>query len=170
MGYFRKPLRRDRARRAKRAALHGTRLAPPPGWTALTSPLRPDGATYLRFEVHHPRAGWTGVFWGSDLLDDPDVAGVELSPEQFAHLRAVLRWFGAHLPVPATLPERAVCWFKPTATDCLDKLRELLDLYREAGLPVAMKTSRRPGRVAYEDPYQLAAVPHRDTRARRTPR
>jgi hypothetical protein len=53
---------------------------------------------------------------------------------------------------------KAVCWFKGSAGEHLAGVRELLPLLERHG-------AARPGYVAYEDAYQVAAVPFRDTGA-----
>ena len=87
-------------------------------------------------------------------------------------LREHLKWFRDHLHVPSQFSRSrttnaapiALCWFKPSAANCIDRARELAYIVNELAFPVTMVTSRRPGIVVYEDGFQIAAVPFRRKR------
>ena len=82
-------------------------------------------------------------------------------------------WFNRHLPVPRRFSRsrrphahrNAVCWFKVQAEECLDRMRELAALLQRKGVATEVLETQRPGYIVYEDDYQVAAVPFRDTRA-----
>ena len=86
-----------------------------------------------------------------------------------AILREHLSWFNANLHVPTQFSRSriadarpiALCWFKPSATKCIGRAREIASIVNELAFPVSMITSRRPGMVVYEDGLQIAAVPFR---------
>jgi hypothetical protein len=77
-----------------------------------------------------------------------------------SRLRSVLRWFNRNMSVPPRLPRNAVCWLRADAAGCVDRLRELVELYRLTGHPVLMQSTFVPGRVVYRDEHQVAAVPY----------
>lgn len=88
-----------------------------------------------------------------------------------AHLHEILVWFGSALQIPARLnrsrrPHRinkAISWFKPTATDHISKAREIVAILEEHGEHVRMFTTQRPGYIVYEDEFQIVAEPYAST-------
>ena len=84
-------------------------------------------------------------------------------------LREAIRWFGRRLPAPdeATVPYRAVFWFKPHAGEHLEQLRQLGDRLRPHGYRVEQVETADPGAVIYEDEFQIAAVPPPAARQKR---
>lgn len=160
MGYFKRPVRRCVARAVRNAFLEPTREMPPGKWHRCEKAMRPAAETFLRFVIKLPDAGWIGLFQSSDILE-----GVEdLSSDARADLARVYRWFDANLAVPRRLPKRAVCWFRADAEECLEHIRELIEIFRLAGYQVWMRTTKAPGRVVYRDQHQVAAVPYSDRR------
>jgi hypothetical protein len=89
-------------------------------------------------------------------------------------LRDILHWFEKHLRVPPVLfrprrferNPRTICWMKDTALEHLAKLHELSILLEQHGRSTKVLKTCRPGVVAYEDDFQVAAIPYRDTFAR----
>ena len=80
-------------------------------------------------------------------------------------------WFNEYLPVPKRFSRSrrsgesysAICWFKPTAIECIRKARALAFLLEDHGLSTEMIRTRKPGYIVYEDSLQVAAVPFQDT-------
>jgi hypothetical protein len=89
----------------------------------------------------------------------------EVDPHIAQRLRSLLRWFEEHLPFPprGKIPDRAVFWFKGDGPMATSKVWELARLIEEAGLRVRLIKSAKPGYIAFEDNYQVAAVPFRDS-------
>jgi hypothetical protein len=91
--------------------------------------------------------------------------------EESRQYEGLRRWFATHLPVPARFsrsrrphaPGNAVCWLKADAAEHADKLRALAAMLERHGFVTQMLWTRRPGYLVYEDDYQVAAVPFRDT-------
>jgi hypothetical protein len=158
MGYFRHPVRRGKASAAARVLVAGGRDVDVSRWRRCDCRLEVSRDVYLRFVVERPQ-GWTGLFTAGVLRDSED-----FSPAARSNLRAVYRWFNANLPVPRRLPRCAVCWFRADASESIDRLRELIELYRLAGFPVRMRATASPGRIVYRDEFQVAAVPYADRR------
>lgn len=158
MGYFRKPIRRASARKAKLAHLEPARDISPSEWRQCNpSSLRSDRG-YVRFVVDHPSEGRRGLFRSSELIEDD----IELPAGTRTEFRTVLRWFNKKLTPPRRLPQNAVCWFRADAADFIKQMRTLVELYRLADRQVLMQSTRRPGRIVYRDAFQVAAVPHRN--------
>ena len=96
----------------------------------------------------------TGVFTEARLLRD---AG-ELSVAEAEFLEQTYTWFNEHLPCPPfgsrNWPGSAVAWFKHDA-GCLPEMWHLVALLREHGRSVRLLRSRNPGKILYEDDYQV---------------
>ena len=84
-------------------------------------------------------------------------------------------WFNQYLPATRGLPTwRAVCWFRGDAGEAISRIWRIVDIVEGQGVPVRVYRSRRPGQIVYADPFQVAAIPWRDSftarpYARRTP-
>jgi hypothetical protein len=77
-------------------------------------------------------------------------------------VREVYAWLNAHLPIPpkeSFSGERALCWFKMDARNCITQVRELAFLLAKRGERIWQIYSRNPGLITYEDEYQIVAVP-----------
>jgi hypothetical protein len=89
------------------------------------------------------------------------------------HHDEVRWWFSVHLEEPtrftASKPpfyrkkNRAVCWFKDTATQQLARVRELVAILENHGVPVRTVKAKRVGYIVYEDQHQIVAEPFADT-------
>jgi hypothetical protein len=109
----------------------------------------------------------TGVFQAAYRLRDRG----SLSSGDEARLASLCRWFGANLPVPSRFSRsrrprargNAVCWFKRDAADHIGRVWEIGSLLENHGVVVRLLWTNRPGYLVYEDRYQVAAVPFRDT-------
>ena len=125
--------------------------------------------TYLRFSVaeRHPVSQEPlGLFSAVWKLEK---AG-RLAAHEAAWWAELVGWFGEHLPQPAQArrsrrpgaPNRAVFWFRATATEHVSRMREVATLLEEHGVPVEVQQTTRPGYVVYEDEFQVAAEPYRE--------
>ena len=127
---------------------------------------------YLRFVVadideNSERA--LGVFYAVRYLRD---AGKLHAYEEDQH-DMVRWWFNENLEKPtrftASKPpfyrkkNKAICWFKHTASEHLARVRELAAILDNHGVPVRTLKARRVGYVVYEDEYQIVAEPFADT-------
>lgn len=80
-------------------------------------------------------------------------------------------WFKRNLKVPTVLSSTsnhynrpaAISWFKGSATDHIDKMRQYAQILEAHDVRVVQLTTERPGKVVYEDEHQIAAVPYKDT-------
>jgi hypothetical protein len=48
-----------------------------------------------------------------------------------------------------------VTWFKDDAGDAISRMWDLVAILRESGVPVRLLRSTNPGRIAYEDDFQV---------------
>ena len=160
MGYFKRPVRRRAARRSKLAFLEPARNISLADWQQCDPSVPPAADSFLRFVVELPRIGKVGPFRSIEAIENADDPPAATRSE----LRAIFRWFNANLPAPRRLPKNAICWFRADATESLQRLRALIEIYRLAGHPVWMQATPNPGRVVYRDEFQVAAVPYPDHR------
>lgn len=125
---------------------------------------------FLRFEIDEKddvsgRA--KGVFMAMDILLESNVL--------YSHERELeeelYTWFKKHLKVPKVQSSksgyhakpRSISWFKSSATEHIEKMREYAQILESHDLVVKQLTTKRPGHVVYEDEYQIAAIPFNDT-------
>lgn len=121
-------------------------------------------ARYIRYVVHQKIPGCkrqAGLFTAAYHL----LREERLSRSDEKSLRDLLAWFQTELPVPpqGLIPERATFWYidaGPFALRMWDMAR-LLDDY---GYQTERVTTRRVGRVVYQDRYQFAALATKNRR------
>jgi len=119
----------------------------------------------LQHEGSHQAAG---IFRGAHLAFDDG----RLDDGEAAWLDEEVAWFNQHLPRPhIPISPLAIFWFRESAGPVLARAWLLARLAERAGWPVLVLRTRRPGRVVFEDAFQVAAIPPRDAyRARRRAR
>lgn len=112
---------------------------------------------FVRFVVgfdgeHHREL--TGIVTEARWLRD---AG-RLSAEEAARLEESYNWLNEHLPVPPfstrSWPRDVVAWFRDDAHDAIGRMWDLA-LLEEHGRPVRLLRSQDPGRVLYQDDFQI---------------
>jgi hypothetical protein len=126
-----------------------------------------DEATYVRFQgtTSNPRGVFTGVF---GLVNGLAKHG-RLTEEQERFRRANNDWYDAAYTDPTTvdptvydreLNPLAVAWFKSSAHELIDRVPGYLEILAAHGVGCERVRSADPGRVIYEDEYQVVVVPH----------
>jgi hypothetical protein len=119
---------------------------------------------FVRFVVgaDAENAAWlTGIMTEARLLRD----AVELYDYESERLEAAYEWFNEHLPCPpfekklrtGEWTRDAVAWFRADAKGPIERMWDIVAILREHGVAVRMVTTERPGRVVYEDEYQVVA-------------
>jgi hypothetical protein len=160
MGYFKRRIDRGRARALLRRldALHQAdqEMGARPAWEAI--PDEPPKRCFIRFSVaaRHPASGRRqGIFSAvHELLDDPAI-----DAETERALRDAMRWFNVLLPSPELEEEAAIFLFKSDAGECTRRIWTFVRILGEHGRFCEMQRSERPGRIVYEDEFQVAVVP-----------
>ena len=127
---------------------------------------------FIRFASPY-RSRWSGrelgVFHSAGRLQDSGT----LSGDEVEQLEELLSYFNAYLPVPpcyrdAELPlvqrDRAICWFRTDAERFIRRIWTVVCFLKDHGVPMQMCRTRLPGRVLYEDEFQVCAVPFRRQR------
>jgi hypothetical protein len=116
---------------------------------------------YIRFVVgtdseHHHSL--TGVITEARMLRDRG----ELEVYEIDLLEEIYEWLNEHLPCPpfttSKWPKDVVSWFKPTATEPIKKMWEIVNLLREHDVPVRVLKSEMPGRSYYSDDFQIVVL------------
>jgi len=126
---------------------------------------------YLRFvvaEIDEDSERPLGVFHAVRGLRDAGKLH-DYEEEQHDFLRW---WFSENLERPARFTtakapfyrkrNRALSWFKDTAVEHLEYVRELVMILENHGVYVRMLKAKRVGYVVYEDEYQIVAEPFAD--------
>lgn len=125
---------------------------------------------YLRFVVSQKdkESGRNmGVFMAMDALHEEKALydyEIELEEE-------IYQWFKKNLKVPKVLSSSsnhyskpsAISWFKSTAKVHIDKMRQYVQILEAHEVIVSQIMTERPGDIVYEDEYQIAAIPFKDT-------
>jgi hypothetical protein len=122
----------------------------------------------LRFTLldRDPQSGRKrGVLVAAHHLRDSD----ELTWEEHRVMQEALRWFNQHLHVPSCLRDpqnrRALSWFKSEAKTPLCRMWALVEILKAHDVQVELHKTRAPGRVIYEDGWQVVAKPVRGRKA-----
>ncbi|MEU5956722.1 hypothetical protein [Streptomyces sp. NPDC047525] len=124
-------------------------------------------ASYVRYEspVRHPRGHFPGVF----VLVNGLAREGKLTPEQERFRRANNDWYDAAYPIPSKVDPTvydqdvtpcAVAWFKATATHLIERVPGYLEILDAHGIECRVVRSSDPGRIVYEDDFQVVVVPH----------
>lgn len=127
---------------------------------------------YIRFitgEIHDDTAFELGVFQAAFRLR----RNGSLPEHDDTRLAELLDWFSVNLKKPKRLTtskppyyrkqNRAISWFKDSATEHISKLREVVAILGQYDIHTEMIQTDRPGYIVYEDNYQVAAEPFSDS-------
>jgi len=106
----------------------------------------------------------TGILVAAHDLRDT----VDLTVSEHSELRSALVWFNENLTVPSVLKSiehrRAISWFKPAATEAIQRMWHLKTLLELHGFHVEVLRTSMPGSVVYEDEWQVIAKPAKGQR------
>lgn len=96
-----------------------------------------------------------------------------LSQSEELLLKEISGWFNANLEKPKRFTsakppyyrkrQNGVSWFKDSAKKHIGKMHEMVVLLQHYDVPIRMIKTTRPGYVAYEDEFQIVAVPFADS-------
>jgi len=113
---------------------------------------------FLRFVVggdDEDHRQLTGLITEAKLLRDQGA----LTVDEEELLQSTYDWFNAHLPCPpyesVGWSREAVSWFKDSALAPIHRMRTLAALLESHDLLVRVLRSKNPGKVLYEDEYQV---------------
>ncbi|OPF79322.1 hypothetical protein VT50_0216705 [Streptomyces antioxidans] len=126
-----------------------------------------DETPYVRFQspTRNERGHFSGVF---GLVNGLARSG-KLSADQERFRRTTNDWYNAAYPDPSTvdptvydheLHPGAAAWFKSTSRELIRRVDGYLEILAAHGIECRMVRSSNPGRIVYEDEYQIVVVPH----------
>ena len=128
--------------------------------------------TYIRFvvaEVHGVSRKELGVFHAILRLREE---GRLQAHEVHLH-DSTRQWFNDNLEKPTRFtaskpphyrkPNKAISWFKDSASAHIAHMRDLVAVLENHGVPVEMLKTDRVGYVVYEDEFQVVAEPFSDS-------
>ena len=125
---------------------------------------------YVRFAVRwkdKDSGRGQGLFQAAWVSRD---AGLMSAHQEEQH-DALRDWFSKNLEAPDRFdknknhhrPGLGLSWFKDDAQEHIDKMREFAELLRTLDVVVDEVYSDRPGKVLYEDKFQVLAKPYQDS-------
>lgn len=125
---------------------------------------------YIRFVVpakDEDSGREMGLFTAGGILAEEG----QLYDYQLEQREQLLAWFSNNLAVPHVQAAKsnyyarpqAISWFKASATEHIARMREYAEILKSHDLEVSQLTTERPGKIVYEDAYQIAAIPFKDT-------
>lgn len=120
-----------------------------------------DVMMFIRFVAGHAgddHRALTGIFAEARILRD-DGAFV---PHELAQLEETFDWFNRELPCPPFASERwpreAASWFKDGAQTAIARMWTIVHLLDEHDVPTRVLRSKSPGKVLYEDDWQVVVL------------
>ena len=125
---------------------------------------------YVRFIIHgldEDSGRRQGLFQAVSNLEHEGA----LLPYEQALYDDVYQWFRHNLKKPTSFSKSskrgakaaAISWFKDTAKDHIQKMREMAFILEAHGTTTVMIQTEKPGYIVYEDEFQVAAEPYADT-------
>ncbi|MEZ5471179.1 MAG: hypothetical protein R3E90_05315 [Marinicella sp.] len=127
-------------------------------------------AVFIRFVVEirdQESHEYKGLFNAMDeLLESNELFDWEDKKQEEIYL-----WFKKNLKVPHVQSSesnyyakpKAISWFKDSAKQHIEKMRQYAQILQSHEYSVLQLITDRPGKVLYEDDYQIAAIPFADT-------
>jgi hypothetical protein len=116
---------------------------------------------FVRFVVGNARERhWllTGVITEARILRDDG----RLEAYEAQALEKAYEWLNLHVSChpfsSSNWPRAAVCWFKDDAGDTVRRMWEIVSILREHDVSVRVLKSRTPGKILYEDEYQVVVL------------
>lgn len=125
---------------------------------------------FVRFVIHkndEDSGRRQGIF---QAISDLEYEGALLEHEQMQY-DEIYEWFRHNLRKPRSLSRSAkphaknvaLSWYKDTAVEHLAKMHALSQILDAHGIVVDVLRTNRPGYIVYEDHFQVAAEPFKET-------
>ncbi|MFJ6696546.1 hypothetical protein ACIQM4_10785 [Streptomyces sp. NPDC091272] len=134
----------------------------------MSDPTPAPAAGYVRFQgtTPHARGHLPGIF----ALVNGLARDGRLSPEQERFRRANNDWYDGAYPEPSSVDPTvydhavnpgAVAWFKAGSTELIERVPGYLEILAAHGVEcLEVRSENAPGRIVYEDAWQVVVVPH----------
>lgn len=113
---------------------------------------------FIRFVVggddeHHRLL--TGIFAEARILRDEN----KLDRHEEQWLEDICDWYDTHLPLPPLVngqfPRDAVAWFRAGSSEFIGRMWDIVAILKARDVPVRLLKSQNPGKILYEDEYQV---------------
>ncbi|MEU3917846.1 hypothetical protein [Streptomyces sp. NPDC029004] len=122
--------------------------------------------SYVRFQgtVRHQRGHFPGIFGLANGLAREG----KLTEDQHRFWRTNNDWYDANYPNPSDTDPTvydhhvhpgAVAWFKSSARELIKRADGYLEILAAHGVDCQRVESPNPGKIIYEDEYQVVVVP-----------
>jgi hypothetical protein len=116
---------------------------------------------YIRFvyETIYDRGLSCGPFTGVNELYKEN----KLEEYERQLVEEIFEWYKKNLKVPdfQKYPIEAVCWFKESATEHINRMWQFVNILKNHNVPVKVMKSEFPGGIVYSDDLQVVAIaPH----------
>lgn len=123
---------------------------------------------YVRFvidELDEDSNQRTGVFQAIRLMKKEDC----FCSYELDYIEEVMNWFDENLESPFDYLNKhrlrksgvSISWFKETAHEHIEKVREFVHILENNGVVVDMIVTNNPGKIIYSDEFQIFANPYR---------
>jgi hypothetical protein len=116
---------------------------------------------YIRFVVGAEQEKLNelhGPFTEARLLRDEGA----LYEYEVTRINEIFDWFNDHMPCPpyseSKWPKNAISWFKVSSQAFISKIYEINVILKEHGVQVREIKEDYPGKILYEDKYQIVSV------------
>jgi hypothetical protein len=120
--------------------------------------MRSMGGAVVTADMETVERRLAGVITEARILRDD--GGLEA--HEAVALEEIYDWLDVHLPCPpfssSDWPRDAVSWFKDDAGEAIGRIWDIISILREHSVPVRILRSRMPGKILYEDKYQVVAL------------
>lgn len=131
-----------------------------------SSPRAVYYSMYIRFETEICFRGTSyrkGIFAAMGDLKRSQ----KMSEEEIAWYANIAEWFNKTLlnptcfdpPIADGIKFRAKSWFSVSATEFISQSRAVVDLLTKYGVVVTELRSEKPGKILYEDNFQIVVLP-----------
>ena len=73
-----------------------------------------------------------------------------------------MAWFNenlSHPPAESFQNGKGLSWFRREADECIGKMCALVGIYQDAGARILVFVHPEPGKITYQDEFQVVAVP-----------
>jgi hypothetical protein len=129
--------------------------------------MLPEYRMYLRFETTEVDTR-TGKNVGLFTLAYSLLREEKLSADEALIVEELLKWFKSNLPVPTKFTKKknsnhntntpGISWLKSEEKEMVSKFWELKNILDEAGHHIEFIKVEYPGKIIYEDQFQVVAV------------
>ncbi len=119
---------------------------------------------FIRFVV---AADSDNPWWATGVITEARLLRDEGRLEQYEVdiVNSAFEWLNANLPCPPfksnletdSWSSSAVAWFLPGATETISRLWDLIAILKDHGVSVQILRSENPGRIVYQDDFQIVA-------------